>query len=1349
MTVTQTTSNTGGSKPSLFLSYGRNDDEAFVAQLYADLKNRAFEVWWDRKSMPSRDRTFTQEIRDAIDRHDRLILIVGPAAMASKYVRQEWGYAREAQKVIIPILRVGDYTLLPQELSRLHCPDFGPSRPYGEALEELLRILQEPVPEVGSVRRVPAYPPHFLPRAEQFERLKELVLADVVSPAVITAARRTTVLHGMPGSGKSVLAATFARATEVRRSLTDGVIWLNIGQEPDLLNRLRAVGQAFDDPAVYYIDVDAAQTRLAVLLEKRVYLIVLDDVWEVEHAAPVLNSLGPRSRLLITTRDAGIATALGGQEYRLGELSDDEALDLLAGWTGVLSSGLPAEARQVAAECGNLPLALALSGAMARDGTSWRDLLAALREADLDFIEAHFANYPYPTVFKTLKVSMDALETRDAMAAELYRELVVFPESVAPETAVLTLWRPSGHSDRQLRKVLTQLERKALLRLEGEEPGRRVSLHDLQHDYLRGIQGDVTRLHRRFVDAYARQCSDGWPSGPNDGYYFEHLVYHLIQAGRMAEELVTLVADPRWQRARRSDVLAGSGLIQDVERVRTRAAAGGIADLPEYIAASLLFAWLRTEGTIVPIEVVETLGRLGDVGLARGWAELSVGDERRAAALARLARVCLECNNRAAAMDLLREARSRIEVTGKIPWRVNWLTWLAGSMQRAGEGEEARQTFDSAIRLVKEEVGPEREEAMHELVTAMADYEEPFLTPALQIAEDIAREDGAPSGRVIAHLAELYQNSDVDHSRHLAQEVISTLLTNPESFFPRLLARMLPNAKLEALKDTVGFVAKFGTNEQTEGLLNSLSNGWLRWAAGIVAGQALAQLKHIEEARGYLLHASASTEMEQQGGDADGARQQLVAGLLEVGEVERAKEVAARIVNAIDRVNAFAQIAEHLACLGRLDEARSWSVQEGTEWGKAVCASAIGASLIEVDPQAAYSQLDEALRLASEIREGIVGARRQTQALIGRAIYRLAASAPHFARQLLGQMVSGFWAITGSDAMAVDEVSRARDDAFTDLIEALASTGAFCQGLSIAPSINGDFNRDYALLLCVRGALIQGDGVLAERILSHMTTPCWTYIATIARDAWQGNSDLLSTKGLRKIRRQAPKVCEGWGDPIQWVGRAAIEVGLAGHVRAARTLFRTRRPLEWGEHQVELARLLVRRGVVEDAQELVQYIKYGSFKAKALGYIARHFLGVDDRRFESLLDTAWKELDAVPLPPRWFIRPSGADDALIVLAGTITGRDLAQADLIVTQWIEKDDKRQRARAEVITGLAATNPDLAYTRLRTLLDQAAAKGLQAFWRALSDCSESVGIMLGEAGLMRLYNVLMLVEARAKQ
>jgi TIR domain len=83
----------GETKPKVFLSYARADDEAFVERLHGDLIQAGVEVWWDRAVMESRGRTFLQEIRDAIEGVDRVIAVIGPKAIASDYVRYEWDHA--------------------------------------------------------------------------------------------------------------------------------------------------------------------------------------------------------------------------------------------------------------------------------------------------------------------------------------------------------------------------------------------------------------------------------------------------------------------------------------------------------------------------------------------------------------------------------------------------------------------------------------------------------------------------------------------------------------------------------------------------------------------------------------------------------------------------------------------------------------------------------------------------------------------------------------------------------------------------------------------------------------------------------------------------------------------------------------------------------------------------------------------------------------------------------------------------------------------------------------------------------------------------------------------------------
>jgi hypothetical protein len=464
---------------TIFLSYARGDDEPFVRRLHDDLTAAGFTVWFDRVSMPSRALTFLQEIRDAIAAADRLLLVVGPRAAASDYVAAEWRCALELCIAVTPVLRLGNYNLVSPELSVHHCPDARPERPYADALAELLRILAEAVPPLASLHGVPSLPAHFLPRPADLAFLDETVLADVRRPTVISSAKQTTALQGMGGVGKSVLAAAFARSCGARRAFGDGVVWLTLGQQPDLLRVALALAAALGDNLAEYTDLQRARNRLPKLLADKKCLLVLDDAWDVAHAEIFANSLGPRCRLLVTTRDGGLAAALGAQERRLDVLEPDAALSLLAAWAGQPSAKLPAEARAVAAECGNLPFALALCGAMARDGAPWADLLDALRKADLAFLHKQFPNYPYPDVLRALKVSVDALAASNPTWARHYQELAVFPaDEAVPEAAIVQLWvHTNGLNERAARQLLTTLGRKLLVRLEGQAPHRHVALH--------------------------------------------------------------------------------------------------------------------------------------------------------------------------------------------------------------------------------------------------------------------------------------------------------------------------------------------------------------------------------------------------------------------------------------------------------------------------------------------------------------------------------------------------------------------------------------------------------------------------------------------------------------------------------------------------------------------------------------------------------------------------------------------------------------------------------------------------------------------------------------------------------
>jgi hypothetical protein len=526
----------------LFLSYARADDSGFVSRLYDDLIQLGYEVWWDKMSMPSRALKFLQEIRDAIDDTDRLILVVGIHALESAYVRAEWEYALSICKVVTPILRNGEYEQLPEPLVGFHSIDFREPRLYDDAFQELVRALSVPILPLGKLRNVPHLPPHFVSRPHYLRTLIGQVMADLNQPTVMTDAQRITVIQGMGGIGKSVLATAFALICESRRAFKDGIVWINIGQKPNLLTAMQLIGKMFDDELHHYTEIAKARLRLTDLLGDKLCLLILDDVWNLEDIEVFRSVLGHRCRMLITTRDASLISSLDAQECSLDTFEFSDSMALLSDWSG--DSVLPTEAQHVIRECGNLPLALALCGAMRRDGALWSDLLDALRQADLSFIEKQIPSYPYSTIMRAIKVSVDTLQHDQASR---YQELAVFPEDrEIPESVVCRLWGQTANCTlRYVRWLLSHLERKGLVRLEGEESSRRVRLHDLQHDYLRMALAHLDGLHNELLMAYNPERMP-WYQIPDDGYLYYTLAYHLREAGRREEASMLLLTAPKW-----------------------------------------------------------------------------------------------------------------------------------------------------------------------------------------------------------------------------------------------------------------------------------------------------------------------------------------------------------------------------------------------------------------------------------------------------------------------------------------------------------------------------------------------------------------------------------------------------------------------------------------------------------------------------------------------------------------------------------------------------------------------------------------------------------------------------------
>ena len=349
---------------------------------------------------------------------------------------------------------------------------------------------------LGELHGVPGEKPNYVERPAELARIKTSLLSDGHAAVGITGTRPALGLHGRGGIGKTVLATALAHDREIRGVFPDGVYWLSVGQRPDLVALQTDLARALGDTEVVIADVRRGIQALRTLWGERTALLVLDDVWSLDHVG-VLDVANSRSRVVVTTRDGELLTAIGAHEVSIDLLDEDAAQLLLARWAGTEQTALPAAAADVAAAAGLVPLALSVAGALVHDGVPWADVLNALRAGKVTFLD-----HPSGNVFTSMRLSVDVLP--DDVRAR-YLELAVFPEDTdIPESTIEQLWSRTGDlAGYETRRVLQRLARKGLLYVEpGEGDEATVSFHDLQHDFLRMVARDLAGLHGQLVDTF-------------------------------------------------------------------------------------------------------------------------------------------------------------------------------------------------------------------------------------------------------------------------------------------------------------------------------------------------------------------------------------------------------------------------------------------------------------------------------------------------------------------------------------------------------------------------------------------------------------------------------------------------------------------------------------------------------------------------------------------------------------------------------------------------------------------------------------------------------------------------------
>jgi DNA-binding SARP family transcriptional activator len=308
-----------------------------------------------------------------------------------------------------------------------------------------------------------------------------------------------TVIQGWPGVGKSTTVAMLAHDPEVAQQFPDGILWASLGENPSIIGELSAWADALklNEPGKAHKIEEISAQLTAALREKRVLLIV-DDVWQAEHAKPFRVG-GQMCGLVITSRLNDVASALAPTAfdlYRLPVLTDAAAFELLGKLAPETTAEYPDEARELVHDLEGLPLAIHVAGRLlhseARLGWGIKELLVELgtgvgllqAQAPSEMIST--GPNPSPTVAALLKRSTDALdaETRlrfaylglfapkpatfDLEAMSVAWELAD-PKPIARLLVNRGLLEPISRGRFQMHAVLV-LHARSLLQQEGYQP---------------------------------------------------------------------------------------------------------------------------------------------------------------------------------------------------------------------------------------------------------------------------------------------------------------------------------------------------------------------------------------------------------------------------------------------------------------------------------------------------------------------------------------------------------------------------------------------------------------------------------------------------------------------------------------------------------------------------------------------------------------------------------------------------------------------------------------------------------------------------------------------------------------
>ncbi|KAL0291743.1 UNVERIFIED_CONTAM: putative disease resistance protein RGA1 [Sesamum calycinum] len=277
-------------------------------------------------------------------------------------------------------------------------------------------------------------------RAEE----KEMIIGKLVDGMHDQDHLSVYAIWGMGGLGKTTLAQIVYNDDRVK-SHFNLHIWICVSDDFSVKRLVKAIIESTDGAVSNGTELDPLQRRLRERLQGRIFLLVLDDVWNENHGAwddlkEVLRCGSKGSVLLVTTRIKKVALMMATMDvHHIGCLSEEDSWFLFrqrAFTTGVEEESHIAVGKAIVEKCGGVPLAIKALGSLMRfksHGSEW----LAIKESEIWQLSDDEND-----IFPALRLSYYNLAPQ---MRQCFTYCCLFPKDhVMKEKQLIQLWMANG-----------------------------------------------------------------------------------------------------------------------------------------------------------------------------------------------------------------------------------------------------------------------------------------------------------------------------------------------------------------------------------------------------------------------------------------------------------------------------------------------------------------------------------------------------------------------------------------------------------------------------------------------------------------------------------------------------------------------------------------------------------------------------------------------------------------------------------------------------------------------------------------------------------------------------------------